>query len=253
MYNFIVITGVSAAGKDSVLRGVFPNFVNSDELSRLLALEDRLDDLITQRELNLVPKISLEDRLYSLNPDDARKAIKEERSKIMVDLYPEMPIWPVRSHATRAKGPGEIEDVYKFVTVEEFRRGIEEGIYLEWAPVHGDYKGTPVDEVRTMISEGKTPIKLVDAQGAEQLSQCKYHDIRPYIVLINIPEALMIERLSKRGRDSEEQVQKRKANAVMERGIMEKIPSKTTIYNLGHIYETRNQVYNAIMRDVLNS
>jgi guanylate kinase len=253
MYNFIVITGVSAAGKDSVLRGLFPKFVNSEDLARLLALEDRLDGLITKRELNLVPKISLEDTLDMSNPDEARKVIKEERSKIMVDLYPDMPIWPVRSHATRPKRPGEIEDVYKFITRQEFEEGMKENFYMEWAIVFEDYKGTPVDEVRTMISEGKIPIKLVDAQGARSLSQCLYPDILPYIVFIDIPEAVMIERISKRRRDSEEQIQTRIADAVMEREVMAKIYDKTTIYNIGHIYETRQQVYAAIIRDVLTS
>ena len=45
---------------------------------------------------------------------------------------------------TRPPRKDEIEGKdYYFVTVDEFKKRIEENIFVEWAIVHGDYKGTP--------------------------------------------------------------------------------------------------------------
>ncbi len=45
-------------------------------------------------------------------------------------------VFPI-SHTTREKRPSEKDgEVYHFISVDEFKRGIEQGEFLEWAQVH---------------------------------------------------------------------------------------------------------------------
>jgi len=52
------------------------------------------------------------------------------------------------SHTTRRPRPGETDGVeYHFVAPDRFRAMIDEGDFLEWAEVHGNYYGTSNQEV----------------------------------------------------------------------------------------------------------
>lgn len=47
------------------------------------------------------------------------------------------------SHTTRAPREGEKDGVhYNFTSVEDFKKGIEEGNFIEYAEVHGRFYGT---------------------------------------------------------------------------------------------------------------
>ena len=47
------------------------------------------------------------------------------------------------SHTTRPPRPGEVDGVhYHFTTVEQIKKEIEEGKFIEYAEVHGKYYGT---------------------------------------------------------------------------------------------------------------
>ncbi len=68
---------------------------------------------------------------------------------------------------TRAKRKGEVEGVdYIFFTLEEFERGIREGMFLEYAKVYGNYYGTPKDQVLKNEEEGYDSLLVIDVQGA---------------------------------------------------------------------------------------
>jgi len=68
---------------------------------------------------------------------------------------------------TREPRPGEKpgED-YIFLTKEEFEKGIEEGRFLEYANVYGNYYGTPKDQVEENLKEGYDSLLVIDVQGA---------------------------------------------------------------------------------------
>lgn len=73
------------------------------------------------------------------------------------------------SYTTRPRRPDAVEnDHYRFVSVEEFRRDIEAGAFLEWAEYGGNYYGTKRDEVLTALQEGKVLLKEMEVQGARQ-------------------------------------------------------------------------------------
>ncbi len=70
------------------------------------------------------------------------------------------------STTTRAMRAGEINGVhYHFVTVEEFKKEIEEEMFLEYAVVHGNYYGTSLGPVKKALKEGKLVIFDIDVQG----------------------------------------------------------------------------------------
>ena len=68
---------------------------------------------------------------------------------------------------TRKPRPGERHGVdYLFLTEEEFKKGIEEGRFLEYANVYGNYYGTPKDQVEKNMEEGYDSLLVIDVQGA---------------------------------------------------------------------------------------
>ena len=47
------------------------------------------------------------------------------------------------SHTTRGPRPGEVEGVhYHFTDRQEMEKGIQDGIFIEYAQVHGNFYGT---------------------------------------------------------------------------------------------------------------
>lgn len=126
------------------------------------------------------------------------------------------------SCTTRAPRPGERDGVdYHFLTVEEFRKRIDEGAFLEWAEVHGNYYGTPVKEVQEAIRNGEDIILDIDVQGHEKIlgvitdypelvSSCAS------IFLVPPSRTILEQRLRGRGTDSLEAIEKRLKNAIGE-------------------------------------
>ena len=74
------------------------------------------------------------------------------------------------SHTTRVSRPGEEKDVdYFFVDKDTFVTMQEQGLFLEWAEVHGNLYGTCRNTVQAIIEQGKDIILDIDVQGARQL------------------------------------------------------------------------------------
>ncbi len=70
------------------------------------------------------------------------------------------------STTTRPIRKGEEEGVhYHFVTIEEFKKDIEDNNFLEYALVHGNYYGTSIKPVRKALREGKLVLFDIDVQG----------------------------------------------------------------------------------------
>ena len=84
------------------------------------------------------------------------------------------------SYTTRAIRDGEMHGRdYFFVTREEFLASIENGEFLEFAEVHGNFYGTPIRFVQDAINRGKDIILEIDVQGAAEVRE-------------KIPEALSV-------------------------------------------------------------
>ncbi|RMA97874.1 guanylate kinase [Hydrogenothermus marinus] len=115
---------------------------------------------------------------------------------------------------TRKPREGEKNGVdYIFLSKEEFENWIKEGKLLEYAVVHGNYYGTPKEEVEKLLKEGKDVILVIDVQGMRQVKG----KIKPLTTIFIIPPSIdeLINRMKKRG-DSEEEINKRLNTAKQE-------------------------------------
>ncbi|MBI3332255.1 hypothetical protein HYZ99_04875 [Candidatus Peregrinibacteria bacterium] len=75
-----------------------------------------------------------------------------------------------RSATTRPRRPKEGDELYRFVTNEEFARLKKEKKLLESAVVHGGASyGTLIDEIVPPIEQGKIVVREVDVQGFESI------------------------------------------------------------------------------------
>ena len=116
------------------------------------------------------------------------------------------------SHTTRAMRPGEEDGLhYHFVTAERFEQLVEVGGFLEHARVFDNFYGTAEDSVRAQLAQGSDLVLEIDWQGARQVRQRFPGAVSVFIAPPSI-EALR-ERLSGRGQDSAEIVERRMADA----------------------------------------
>ena len=126
------------------------------------------------------------------------------------------------SCTTRAPRGTEKDGVeYYFISREEFRRRIEEDLFIEYAEVHGNYYGTLKSEVLDRVAAGTDVILDIDVQGAEKVRElCRkdkmFADCTEF-VFVAPPSAQELERrLRGRGTDAEEVILKRLTNSKRE-------------------------------------
>ena len=120
------------------------------------------------------------------------------------------------SHTTRQPRQGEVEGVhYYFVSVEEFERLIDEGIFLEYAKVFGgNYYGTSLPAIEENLAKGIDVFLDIDWQGAQQIRQ-KVPSVKSIFILPpSLPE--LERRLIGRGQDSKEVIAERMSKAISE-------------------------------------
>jgi guanylate kinase len=111
--------------------------------------------------------------------------------------------WLSVSATTRTPRVGEVEGKnYYFTEKEDFKKKIEQGDFLEYAEVYGNYYGTPKSKVLEALDAGKNVILEIDIQGALRVK-----DVYPGGVFIFILPPSMEElkqRIIKRGSETEE-------------------------------------------------
>lgn len=111
------------------------------------------------------------------------------------------------SHTTRKKRISEEEGKdYYFVSVEEFKRMIEEDEFAEWAIVHGNYYGTSRKEIEKKGTKGGLLLD-VDVQGAQQIKGKFANAV--FIFVMPPPFQELKRRLEARGQESAASIQKR--------------------------------------------
>ncbi len=124
------------------------------------------------------------------------------------------------SMTTRRPRKGEEDGVNDyFVSMEEFRRTIEEDGFLEYAGIYDNFYGTPKKPVMEMLSKGQDVILEIEMQGASNVKRAY-----PEAVLIFVlPPSLAVlrKRLRRRGTETEEQLALRTQTSLAE---IERLP-----------------------------
>lgn len=120
------------------------------------------------------------------------------------------------STTTRAPRVGEKDGVdYYFVSKEEFIEDINEGNFLEWAEVHGNYYGTSLKPINKALDESKLVIFDIDVQGFDQVVQ-KLRDITTTVFITTPTIEELEKRLFNRDTDSKDVIENRISNAKVE-------------------------------------
>ena len=112
------------------------------------------------------------------------------------------------SYTTRAPRGDEEDGVdYHFVDVPTFKAMIAEGEFIEWAEVHGNFYGSSAKKTHEMMAAGWDVLFDIDVQGGQQLKKIFPETLLLYLV----PPSMKVlkDRLSRRGTDEQEVIEKR--------------------------------------------
>jgi len=130
------------------------------------------------------------------------------KSTIARKLTQQLGLCYVVSATTRAKKPGdENGKTYDHISREEFLRRLDADGFLEYASVYDDYYATPKQPTLGWIADGKDVLLEIDVQGALQV---RYHYPDALLIFILPPtEGVLLQRLTDRGRDKPDEIQRR--------------------------------------------
>lgn len=116
---------------------------------------------------------------------------------------------------TRAPREGEVDGIdYHFVSREEFLRIRADRGFLEANEVHGNWYGSPRDQVRAALGAGKDVILKIDVQGAQVVKE----QVTEALLIFVIPPTLetLFSRLRARATESADELELRQRNAAIE-------------------------------------
>ncbi|EKE38671.1 hypothetical protein ENUP19_0082G0036 [Entamoeba nuttalli] len=118
------------------------------------------------------------------------------------------------SHTTRKPRGKEQNGVdYYFIEEEEMKKMIEEDKFIEHAHVHTAFYGTSKMEIERIANNNQIAILDIDLQGSRQIRG----KVAAFFLFIAPPSMEILEqRLRSRGTETEEQVQVRLKNALIE-------------------------------------
>jgi guanylate kinase len=148
---------------------------------------------------------------------------------------------------SRKARPGEIHGKhYYFYSPEKFREEIEEGNFLEWSMVHGEFKGVRRDVLGDTLRDHKIVIVKPDPQGMRKIKS-------------QLPEALTVfmmppsveslrRRLDTRGTETPEQREVRLRNAEIEMAAAPEY-DYVVVNEDGKIDETVDQIAEIIRKE----
>ena len=119
------------------------------------------------------------------------------------------------SATTRAPREGEVNGKdYHFIAADEFHKMIEEDAFLEYAEYVGNFYGTPKKYVDEAMEQGRDVILDIEIQGAMQVCAKRPETVRIFIAPPSWEE--LERRLTARGTDTPEKIQKRLLRAKVE-------------------------------------
>lgn len=119
------------------------------------------------------------------------------------------------SVTTRPPRQGEVDGRdYHFWGEADFQRGVSDGEFAEWAPVHGNLYGTLRREIESLLASGRHAIMDIDVQGARQL----VNNLSGVVSIFVLPPSAraLIDRLGGRRSENEASFRLRLGNAMSE-------------------------------------
>lgn len=156
------------------------------------------------------------------------------------------------SSTTRSIREGEKDGVsYHYISEDDFKKGIENGDFLEWALVHKNYYGTSLVPVQKALSSGKFVIFDIDVQGFK-LAKERLKDEIVSIFITTKNKGELKNRLIKRGTDSKEDIERRVINAATEMGHLNEYDYLIINDDFNESYKALKSIFNAIRYNTKN-
>lgn len=119
------------------------------------------------------------------------------------------------SCTTRKPRSEDVEGhTYCFMSESDFKKMADEGLFLEWAEVHGNYYGTRRDIVEKNLDSGCDIVLEIDVQGALQVKEKMPEAVTIFIQAPSLGE--LERRLRERNTETPEQLKTRISNAQKE-------------------------------------
>ena len=119
------------------------------------------------------------------------------------------------SATTREPREGEVDGVnYYFMDKDAFQERIDQGGFLEYAEVFGNFYGTPLKPVEEKLAKGIDVLLEIDVQGGAKVKEVYPEGIFLFILPPSLEE--LRNRLIKRGKDSMEVIEHRLSIAMEE-------------------------------------
>jgi len=117
------------------------------------------------------------------------------------------------SSTTRSpRGNEQNEKDYFFISKEDFKAGIEQGRFVEWAEVHGNFYGTDKLKIEQQLALGKIVLFDIDVQGYKILRQ-KYKELVTAVFITTKNEQILKQRLLTRATETPKSIAIRLKNA----------------------------------------
>ncbi|MCH6560746.1 guanylate kinase [candidate division KSB1 bacterium] len=113
------------------------------------------------------------------------------------------------SATTRRIRAGEVDGQdYHFLSLEGFKDKKEQGKFVEWAEVHGNYYATPRKPIEKWLNEGKTVFLDLDVNGGLEVK--KYFNDSALLIFIKPPSVeSLVQRLRGRKTETQPEIDKR--------------------------------------------
>lgn len=138
---------------------------------------------------------------------------KRLKDKLNIDLSVSM--------TTREPRPGEAEGVsYHYVTKDKFTKILDEGGFMEYALVFGNYYGTPKESVMQSLKKGRDVVLEIDIQGAMQIRKTSPDAVFIFILPPSMSE--LRKRITGRGSETEDAINMRLGKALKEVSYIDK-------------------------------
>ena len=148
---------------------------------------------------------------------------------------------------SRKPRKGETHGVhYYFYEPEKFRAEIEQGNFLEWSMVHGEFKGVRRDILADTLREHPVVLVLPDPQGMRKIKSQLPEALTIFIMPPSV-EALR-KRLDRRGTETPEQLAVRLRNAEIEMAATPEY-DYVVVNEDGKIDETVNEIAEIITKE----
>lgn len=119
------------------------------------------------------------------------------------------------SHTTRQPRPGEQDGrEYHFTDLESFQKLVQENGFIEHAQFGSNCYGTSVKAVQEISSSGLIPVLEIEMEGVKQVQQHpQFKGVARYLFLEPPSMEVLRERLTGRGTDKPEAIERRLAQA----------------------------------------